>query len=46
VIKLLLSRAENEIRAAVDAFENAILKFGHGAILDGEGEVDATRFAG
>jgi hypothetical protein len=34
VVKLLLSRGEHEIRAAVDTLENPILKFGHGTILE------------
>jgi hypothetical protein len=45
VIKLLFARGERKIRAAVDTFENPILKFGHGTILDSEREADAIRFS-
>jgi len=45
VIELLLARGEDEVRTAVDALEYPILKFGHGTILDGEGEAVAILFA-
>ena len=44
VIKLLLSGGEDEVRTAIDALENPILKFGHGTILRMKGEADAIRF--
>ena len=43
VVKLLLARGENEVRTAVDALENPILKFGHGTILEWKDEADAIR---
>jgi hypothetical protein len=45
VIELLFACGENKIRTTVDAFENPILKFGHGTILEWEGEADAILFA-
>jgi hypothetical protein len=41
VIELLLARGENEVRSAVDALENPILKFGHGTILESKDKADA-----
>jgi len=43
VIELLLARGEDEVRAAVDAFENPILKFAHGTILESKDAADAIR---
>ncbi|HVW86011.1 MAG TPA: hypothetical protein VHB50_15085 [Bryobacteraceae bacterium] len=34
MIELLFAGGEDEVRSAIDAFENAILKFGHGTILE------------
>jgi hypothetical protein len=46
VIELLFARCEYEIRGAVHAFENPILKFRHGTILRDKAERYATRSAG
>jgi hypothetical protein len=45
LVELLFAGGEDEIVAAVDAFENPILKFGHGTILwSGKDEADAISF--
>jgi hypothetical protein len=44
VVKLLFPRGEDEIRTAVDALENPILKFDHGTILELERGNGCLRF--
>jgi hypothetical protein len=45
VIKLLFTGGKDEIRTAIDAFQNPVLKIWHGTILRKKGEALAIRSA-
>ena len=38
MIELLFARGEDKVGPAIDTFQNPILKFWHGTILEGKGE--------